>query len=205
VSQQVGPIFARQDYAGFIRRSLALFLDFVLYILTLIIVVIGWQYLAPPDWQTQAAQNWIVAIIFVAWWLYMMGMRLSMNGTLGYRFMRIRYAYILDEKPTLLAIAFRSVVAVGLMPIFIFVFVDHLWILCDKRKQAWHDKLSGFYVIKTRACPLGKTPVVRRVANVMGMSFVFWEPLIDDTPPPYAKALAPVPPPVVGVHGHERA
>jgi uncharacterized RDD family membrane protein YckC len=203
VSQQLGPVFARQDYAGFIRRTLALILDFILYLLALTLALIGWQYLAPSEWQTHDASNGIIAVTFLAWWIYMLGMRLSMNGTLGYRIMRIRYAYMLDEKPTWLAITFRSAVAGAFMVVF--MALDHLWILCDKRKQAWHDKLSGFYVVKTNACPLGQTQVVRRVITIMGLSLIFWEPLVDDAPPPYAKALAPVPPPPVRAPGHEHA
>ena len=203
MSQKIGPIYARQDYAGFIRRTLALAFDFLLLLLLYLVVASAWYFLAPWSWQTDRAARWISAGLLLAWWAYMMGMRLSMKGTLGYRLLRIRYACMLNEKPTLLAIAFRSVVAAALM--IVFFAVDHLWILCDKRKQAWHDKLSGFYVVKTRACPLGTTPVVRRVVTIMGLTFMFWEPANDELPPPYAKGLAPVAPPTVRVQGHEQA
>ncbi len=115
--------------------------------------------------------------------------------------MRIRYAYMFDRKPTPLAVMFRAVVAAALTVMCLAV--DHLWILGDPRKQAWHDKVSGFYVVKTRAQPVGTTTIVQRVTTIMGLTFIFWEPLHDDVPPPYAQGLAPASPPAVGVHEHE--
>ncbi len=94
-------------------------------------------------------------------------------GTPGYRIMRIRYAYAFDRRPSFLAILYRAGMAVFLM---LFFLLDHIWILFDPHKQAWHDKVSGFYVVKCDAKPTGTRPVRRRYINFMMLTFPVWEP-----------------------------
>jgi uncharacterized RDD family membrane protein YckC len=105
--------------------------------------------------------------------VYLIGFRFSMKGTPGYRVVRIRYAYALSGEPAWYSIAFRSVLAIFLMWIFA---LDHFWILFDRRKQAWHDKVSGFYVVKSGAQPIKTQRVVQRMVNFMMFTFVVWEP-----------------------------
>ena len=87
--------------------------------------------------------------------------------------MRIRYAYMLSGRPSVTMLLYRSMMALFLLWFFA---LDHFWILFDERKQAWHDKVSGFYVVKCRAEPVGTVRVVRRVINFMMLTFVVWEP-----------------------------
>ena len=108
------------------------------------------------------------------------------GGTLGYRIVGIRYAYALGGRPPWYLTMYRSAIAVFLLWTFS---LDHLWIAFDKNKQAWHDKLSGFYVVKRRAQPCGTRRIVRRIINFMMMSFVVWEPADDEAP--VARPAAP--------------
>lgn len=186
MSQQTGPLYARQDYAGFIRRTLALALDLLLLLLVRSMAFWGWYCLAPPGWQTRRSDWWIRAGPIMAWWVYMVAFRLTTKGTLGYRITHIRYAYMLGEKPDALSILCRAVVGAALFRAFA---LDHLWIPCDRCKQAWHDKISGFYVVKAKAQPVGTVQVVRRVIHFMDWAFVVWEPIRDERPPPYARGL----------------
>jgi hypothetical protein len=91
--------------------------------------------------------------------------------------MRIRYQSVVEGRPLLLARAYRSTLAFVFMFAFLALFLDHLWILFDERKQAWHDKMSGFYVIRNKARPIGSTAVQQRVINFMGLTLFVWEPL----------------------------
>ena len=52
----------------------------------------------------------------------------------------------------------------------------------DERKQAWHDKVSGFYVVKRNARPIGTRRVVQRLIHFMMLTFVVFEPVDSDEP-----------------------
>jgi hypothetical protein len=55
-----------------------------------------------------------------------------------------------------------------------FFALDHFWILVDKRKQAWHDKMSGFFVVKRGSQPIGQCRMVPRVIGFMLLTFTVW-------------------------------
>jgi hypothetical protein len=48
--------------------------------------------------------------------------------------------------------------------------------------QTMRGKLSGFYVVKRRAEPIGTQRVVRRVIHFMTLTFEVWEPAKDQPP-----------------------
>ena len=168
-----GPVYARGDYAGFIRRTVALVFDAALLIGARLALLWGWYLLAPAPWVTDRAYVWLDCAWLVAAAIYFFGFRFTMRGTPGYRLVGIQYAYMLDGKPPLPWVVLRSLLAGFLMCVFA---LDHIWIIFDERKQAWHDKVSGFYVVKRTARPLGTQKVVQRVINFMMLTFVVWEP-----------------------------
>ena len=176
MSEKIGPVYAPNDYAGFFRRSAALVID------ALILGVAGtaapwiWYLAAPRIWVTREAYYWIWIAWLIGSFEYLLGFRMTEGGTPGYRLVGIRYASVVSERPTRLALVYRALVAIFLLWGFIF---DHFWILVDERKQAWHDKLSGFYVVKRKAEPIGTQRVVRRVINFMTLTFEVWEPAKD--------------------------
>jgi len=161
------------------RRTVAVCIDAL--ILLAIDYALGEALLnfAPDSWFTEDGylSSQVAIVYHFSFWpmsiLYLFGFRLSINGTPGYRIIRIRYAYALGEKPPLLSIAYRAAVAVFLLWFFA---LDHIWILFDPHKQAWHDKVSGFYVVKRRAKPHGTQLMNRRLINFMMLTFPVWEP-----------------------------
>jgi uncharacterized RDD family membrane protein YckC len=173
MSEMIGPSYRRKDYAGFFRRTLALFLDLVIVVLVSSVIAEVWRSLAGEAWTEEQADAVMGGVVVIGLVTDMLSFRLLLKGTLGYRIVRIRYAYMLAEKPPLTAIAFRSFAAVVLL---LFFGLDHLWILFDEHKQAWHDKISGFYVVKSKAQPTGMQPVVRRLINFFMLTFIVWEP-----------------------------
>jgi uncharacterized RDD family membrane protein YckC len=173
MSELIGPVYARKDYAGFMRRTAALVLDTAIVLTASIVISTVLSLTLVPDGsEEEMGALWATGSI-VGWIVYMLGFRLSEKGTPGYRIVGIRYEYMFSERPTILARLFRSVSAVALM---IFFALDHIWILFDERKQAWHDKVAGFYVVKCEARPIGTQRIVRRVFNSMAMTFFVWEP-----------------------------
>lgn len=177
--EMIGPVFAREDHAGFVRRTAALALDLVVLCVAHWLMGEALVYFAPDAWYDR--EGWLLAEVEVTYTfsfsvlaiLYMLGFRLSVHGTPGYRIMRIRYAYALGGRPSILAILYRAGMAVFLM---LFFCLDHIWILFDPHKQAWHDKVSGFYVVKCGAEPIDARPVRRRFINFMMLTFPVWEP-----------------------------
>src|SRR5262245_21868759 len=145
MSASLGPVFARRDYAGFFRRTTALFIDASLLFGAFVVAIA----LITPE-----SRQWIGPIV-AAWVLlsttYMIGLRLTEGGTLGYRLMRIRYVYMLGGTPPFIMRVARALWAVFLLSSLA---IDHFWILCDEHKQAWHDKIAGFYVVRCGAQPI---------------------------------------------------
>jgi uncharacterized RDD family membrane protein YckC len=167
-----GPIYARRDYAGFIRRTAAFVFDLLLLAIVYVGISVGVS-LAFPESPPRQLEAWLGMGFWVLLFIYFIGFRLFANGTPGYRLMRIRYVYMLGERPPVLTVLFRAVAAAILVWIFA---LDHLWILFDDRKQAWHDKITGFYVVKRHAEPAGEARMVQRVVNILAMTLVVWEP-----------------------------
>ncbi len=176
MSELRGPIFARSDYAGFFRRMSALLIDAIIVVAVLVCALAAYEDFQDPysPYPPEAFR------VVVAWLLfalaYNVGFRLSMYGTPGYRLMRIRYAYMLAGRPGKLWVVTRSLWATFLT---FFFALNHVWILFDPRKQAWHDKLSGFYVVKRRANPIGEQRIVRRVIGFFGYNLIVWEPATE--------------------------
>ena len=174
MNQQTGPVFAANAYAGFWRRTLALLLD--AFILTALWtgVTVGLTGNASIEEVVANGDQWMIGVGLFGGLLYLVAMRLTDGGTLGYRIVGIRYAYMLSGDPDLLTRIYRAILAIVLLWFFS---LDHIWILFDERKQAWHDKVSGFYVVKRNAKPLGTTRVGKRMTQFMGLSLPIYEPL----------------------------
>jgi uncharacterized RDD family membrane protein YckC len=190
MSKRFGPIYAKNDYAGFVRRTIALVLDILLLGALWNVASYGWYYLAPDDWITHRAYRIIDTSWYLACAAYLFGMRLLVRGTLGYRVMGIEYAYMLAERPTRMALAFRAALA----PLLLWFFgLDHFWILVDKRRQAWHDKVTGFFVVRRHAQPVATTQMVQRTIHFMLLTFIVWEPINDNSDIPAPAMPLPQP------------
>lgn len=175
-SERDGPKYERGDFAGFWRRTTALAIDGIILLAIDFITPELWYRFAPYEWVTVESYAWLEIGLVGFILAYLFGFRLTPRGTLGYRIVGICYAYMLGGRPPVYMILYRSAVALFLLWVFS---LDHLWILFDKRKQSWHGKVSGFYVVKKNARPCGTQRIVRRVVNFMMLSFVVWEPAAD--------------------------
>ncbi len=173
MSERDGPKFAPGDFAGFWRRTTALAIDGVILLGIDFITPELWYHFGRPEWETYESYAWIELGLVAFILAYHFGFRLTPRGTPGYRIVGICYVYMLGGRPPVYMILYRSAIALFLLWFFA---LDHWWILFDKRKQAWHDKVSGFYVVKKSAQPRGTQRIVRRVVNFMLLTFVVWEP-----------------------------
>jgi uncharacterized RDD family membrane protein YckC len=179
MSMIMGPVYDRTAYAGFFRRALAVLTD--IWICICISMLISNCIIPSTEVVDDSEFDSMMRLCFLTTLVaYNLGFRFLPGGTPGYRLARIRYAYMLPGKPPLMMIAYRLLIAIVLIP---FLSVHYIWILFDERKQAWHDKVSGFYVIKSNAQPIGTEQIVQRIINFMHFSFVVFEPKQETAPP----------------------
>ncbi len=199
---QTGPLYRSCDYAGFLRRTTATILDILIIFAAWLLGGGLWELLAPGLVVTRAGQAGAILAMYAFAFVYIFGWRFFQNGTPGYRIMRIRYAYVLSGRPPVSAVLLRSLSAVLLMWVLA---IDYIWILFDDRKQAWHDKISGFYVVKRTAQPVGTAAVVQRIVNIFGLSLVFLDPKPDqdEIPVSVEPVLRQVEPRTVGDRSSE--
>lgn len=174
MSQFHGPVYPQSAYAGFWRRSLALFIDFFILGFTYFVVDEWWWDVLPEEWVTREIGLQVYFGLVLLCIAYCFLFRLSNRGTPGYRIMRIEYAPVIDGNTGMLQVLFRAAVALYMFRLMFYV--DHGWILFDDRKQAWHDKVSGFYVIKRGSMPTGSQPIRQRLVNFATVSMIIWEP-----------------------------
>ena len=173
MSARTGHVYRRSDYGGFLRRTIALAIDLAIWSAVFVVTAIAWFLATDASGDDEAPAVWASLITNVGFLAYNFALRTTRRGTLGYRIMRIEYAPMLEGPISRLGLCYRAVIAIFLM---LFFGLDHLWILFDEHKQAWHDKLAGFYVIRRGAKPIATCAVRRRVINFMMLTFVVWEP-----------------------------
>lgn len=90
-------------------------------------------------------RNWIRNISFIAWILYCIPMEASpAQGTLGKRLMGIRVVDEFGNRMDLYKSARRNISKTVSIAVFSLGFI---WILFDKKKQGWHDKLGKTFVV----------------------------------------------------------
>jgi len=142
-------VYDRLNYASFWRRFLADLIDGILLSIAFSVVSV-----------IEGASLLQILIFFA----YMIGFKGSRGTTPGYRAVGIRIVAINGEQVTVKQIvvrlfsAFFSALAFGL---------GFIWIAFDKRRQAWHDKIAGTYVIRADVEPVGteeipQTSLIRR-------------------------------------------
>ena len=156
-------VFARGDYAGFVRRVLANLIDGLLLgvvwlfnrfvLLKAIISQISSELAAGGDpmttMNTIQTVTWIVfgfnMACFVA---YMVGFKWIRGATPGYSALGIKLVSMNGAPLTLLQATVRFLVSLCSQ---LALGLGFFWIIFDKKKQAWHDKVSGTYVVRASA------------------------------------------------------
>lgn len=81
----------------------------------------------------------VVGIIYNVWLVSWKG------ATIGKKVMRIRVVSSSYKKASVSKIVLRETIGKLLSRI---CFLGYLWVLIDKKRQSWHDKIAGTYVVK---------------------------------------------------------
>ena len=167
---EIGVVYAVEDYAGVWRRIAVDFVDGVIAVSISLAVTWLCLWLLPPG--SRARHTGVFAVWVGIWFLYFTVMKRSALRTPGYRLGDVRIVNLKGERPGLFALSVRLLFAVA-GPFHIVV--DLLWIGNDSRRQALRDKFAGTYVVRLNAAPVGRGPIRYEYYTILGNNFIFAE------------------------------
>ena len=125
------------QYAGFWRRFGAATVDFLIYLI--VFVVIDAQFPNTPEYENSA-------ILLVPLWPLYHWLLIGFRGkTVGKMLFHIKVVNREGKKPGV-GRAFLLEVLGKLLSLGSF-YLGFLWIIRDKKKQGWHDKIADTYVV----------------------------------------------------------
>jgi uncharacterized RDD family membrane protein YckC len=172
-----GVLFQPDDYAGMLRRTLAIVIDCVVLWLTWVPIAWIWYRIIRPGEEplSEAYWSWLAVV-----YLYLAMCKPSPLRTVGYWIAGVKIVDFRGNSPGFLRMTFRFLLwIVGPFNLV----VDWLWLGGDTHKQTLRDKFAGTYVVRSRAEPIGMN--YRRTAyyNFAGVTLMFAEvqPLTTDT------------------------
>jgi len=164
-----GVYFRSEDYASFWLRLLidvvdALAVGAVCFVLAIVL----WAAFPP----TRLTLNLTLATLTAVVFLYLVVLKRSKIGTIGYRLGRVRIVGPDGQTASLSALTYRLMFA-PLGPLN--WFMDLLWVSGDAQRQSLRDKLAHTYVVKVKAQPVGTGKIVYRCYDIIGFNFMFQE------------------------------
>ncbi len=133
-------------YASFGQRLIAALIDGLVVFAVQFVLTMPFPKTAPGVQPTTGAMiaqmlGTLFALIYYVYFIYKEG------ATPGKKVMKIRVVREDGQPLTVIGAILREVVGKAVSGI---VFgLGYLWVLWDKKKQAWHDKIAGTVVIKT--------------------------------------------------------
>jgi uncharacterized RDD family membrane protein YckC len=161
--------FSPDAYAGFWRRLGVESVDIACVLLVAATLLMAFSLATGDDDPHDAI---VLLTLLPTAYLYLVVVKWSRFGTVGYWLFRVRLVDAAGRQPGLGTLSLRFLFAVA-GPINIVL--DMLWIPSDRWRQSLRDKLAHTYVVKAGAEPAGTARVVYRQHYLMGMSFVFQE------------------------------
>jgi uncharacterized RDD family membrane protein YckC len=169
--------FRREDYAGFWRRLAIDAMDvFVVGIVCLFVAIFFWAALP----SAAAAVRGFFAVGALVAFLYLVLLKRSKWGTLGYRIGGVRIVGLDGGTPGIACLTVRLIFAMHGPLTWI---LDLIWLSDDPHRQAIRDKFANTYVVKRGAAPAGTGRVVFRNYEILCYNFLFRE-VEADTPGP---------------------
>ena len=169
MSENVGVVYATDDYIGVGKRLLIDVVDMLVatvasVLLTLLFVLI---------WPWRNSAGLIALGLWATVWLgYLVLLKRSRFRTLGYRLAGAKIVNLQGQTPSVASLLIRLLFVVGGPANFVF---DLFWIPSDECRQAIRDKFAHTYVVRNSAVPVGSAQLVYRTYNMLGATFYFLE------------------------------
>ena len=111
-------------------------------------------------------------ILLLLSFIYLSIIKPSRLRTLGYIFMGVKIVDLKGQRPSFFKMAFRYL----LLIVGPFSLIhDILWLISEKTKQTFRDKVSGTYVIKKNAEPIGTGILAMKYYHITGLHIIALE------------------------------
>jgi uncharacterized RDD family membrane protein YckC len=162
-----GVYYARNDYAGFLRRLLIILIDILVILMVGIVTQATWDLAGP------GVESPIPLLIWFGFaYLYLTLLRGTRLRTLGYILTGVRITNLKGERLSFFWMNLRLVLWIlgPINPI-----VDLIWFWGDEDRQMLRDKVAGTYVIRRRAVPIGGGTIRATTLFVLGLAIVYPE------------------------------
>lgn len=122
--------------ARFLRRFFALLVDS----LFILIVMIPFMFIIGFD--NEETLNLIVLVIYLIYYVFS---TYKWGATFGKKLLKLKVVDVNYQSPSLLKVILRE--TVGRILSGLVFNLGYLWVIWDKNKQSWHDKIAGTYVV----------------------------------------------------------
>jgi len=110
----------------------------------------------------------LITVVYNIFFIYKTG------STIGKRLLRIQVVNLEYENVSLKQVIIRETIGKFLSNILLTL--GYIWVLIDKNRQAWHDKLAGTYVVKIdsqkKLIPASETEKVSALSRVIFFALV---------------------------------
>jgi uncharacterized RDD family membrane protein YckC len=164
-----GVYYAVNDYAGLLKRYFIIGVDLtVIYIFSLFVIV---AFFDLPEKRELLIVSKLHVVFFISY-IYLVIVKRSDWGTLGYILAGVRIVSLEGEKPPIWNMTLRFLLLIFGPVHFI---LDILYLSGDKYKQTLRDKIVGTYVIAQDAVPIGRGEQMYVSYFFFGWSIVFRE------------------------------
>jgi len=172
--EDTGAYYSPDDLCGIFRRLLILVVDLtiVLLIWVTLLVLSGALGASTPLPGSLAA--------FGLAWAYLAGLKAGPRGTLGYRLAGVQLVNLQGRPAGLLVSTYRFLLML-LGPFHLAV--DLLWLAGDPNGQTLRDKLTGTYVVRRNARPIGHARLSHPTYFIATLAFALPEVNRPDSKP----------------------
>jgi uncharacterized RDD family membrane protein YckC len=131
------------EYAGFWIRFVAELVDLLIIVTPLFFVTILTGIIG-----TIGEDLFFYCVIVPAGLIYQVGMLTKFSATLGKMTVGIKVISGASQKLSIGQILLREIVGKGFLSNI--MYLGYIWVAFDEKKQGWHDKIAGTYVVKIR-------------------------------------------------------
>ncbi len=130
------------EYASRLHRFLAFLIDAVIIgVITAVLGAVGVINLGDPSTTDQAIEALIVFVYYIL-------LTAAFGATLGKMALGMTVVDENGQKAGFLKVLIRE--TIGKVASAIILFLGFIWILFDDKRQGWHDKISGTFVVRAR-------------------------------------------------------
>ena len=164
-----GVYFRHEDYASFWRRVLIDVIDALVVGAICSVLAIALLVTFPLN---RTTFQLISATFAVTAFCYLVVLKRSKIGTIGYRIGAVRIVGLNGQTPSLSAVTLRLLFA-PLGPLN--WVLDLAWLSGNKHRQSLRDKLAHTYVVKVKAQPVGTGKIIYRYYEICRYNFLFRE------------------------------